>query len=75
MKSHIEQQKRQDYLERLYQASGRNQPGHALHGLYTGLKQDLELVFRVWWKDSYSTSPGSHAVMTHVAFAEFLRQS
>lgn len=30
----------------------------------------LEQVFRNWWQDSYGLPPGTHAVMTHVAWAQ-----
>jgi hypothetical protein len=29
----------------------------------------LEIAFEEWWRDSYGIPPGTHAVMTHVAFA------
>lgn len=32
----------------------------------------LEAAFRKWWQESYGLPPGSHAVMTHVAWAEHL---
>ena len=32
----------------------------------------LENIFRQWWKDSYGTNPGFHAVMTHSAFAQHI---
>ncbi len=32
----------------------------------------LEVLFRTWWSTSYPTPPGSHALMTHVAFGRFL---
>ena len=33
----IEQQARQDELDRLYELDGRNDPNHPLHATYTGL--------------------------------------
>lgn len=35
----INQQLRQDVLEAMYKADGRHDPGHPMHGLYTGLAQ------------------------------------
>lgn len=32
----------------------------------------IEAAFRDWWIESYGIPPGTHAVMTHVAFAKFL---
>ena len=29
----------------------------------------LEAAFKEWWEASYGRPPGTHAVMTHVAFA------
>ena len=37
----VEQQKRVDFMERMYQCSGRAVPGHPMEGLYTGLWQDF----------------------------------
>lgn len=37
--SPIEQQARQDRLEALYLADGRDNPDHPMHALYTGLAQ------------------------------------
>lgn len=34
----------------------------------------LEIAFKEWWEASYGRPPGTHAVMTHVAFAEHLLQ-
>jgi hypothetical protein len=34
----------------------------------------MEAVFRDWWQDSYGRPPGTHAVMTHVAFAKHVLQ-
>jgi hypothetical protein len=36
----IEDQKRYEYLEELYRKSGRDQVGHPLHSVYTGLYQE-----------------------------------
>lgn len=30
----------------------------------------IEAAFKEWWEESYSRPAGTHAVMTHVAFAE-----
>jgi hypothetical protein len=35
----IEQNRRAQYLERLYILDGRSDPAHPLHGVYTGLYQ------------------------------------
>lgn len=32
----------------------------------------IRVAFEEWWRDSYGVPPGTHAVMTHVAFAEHL---
>ena len=32
----------------------------------------LEAAFKEWWEASYWRPPGTHAVMTHVAFAAFI---
>jgi hypothetical protein len=32
----------------------------------------LEIAFKEWWEASYVRPPGTHAVMTHVAFAEYM---
>lgn len=32
----------------------------------------LEIAFKEWWESSYGRPPGTHAVMTHVAFAEYM---
>ena len=75
----VEQTGRQERLEELYAADGRHNPAHSRHGLYTGLmEQDRagqreELIrnaFTAWWTDSYGRPPGTHAVMTHVSFAQ-----
>ncbi|MEB3275391.1 MAG: hypothetical protein VKM92_00335 [Cyanobacteriota bacterium] len=34
----------------------------------------IEAAFKDWWEESYGRAPGTHAVMTHVAFAEHLLQ-
>jgi len=34
----------------------------------------LEIAFKEWWEASYGRPPGTHAVMTHVAFAEYMLQ-
>ena len=31
---------------------------------------DLEAIFKQWWEASYGRPPGTHAVMTHAAFAQ-----
>jgi hypothetical protein len=36
----VEDQKRYEYLEELYRKSGRDQVGHPMHSLYTGLYQE-----------------------------------
>ena len=32
----------------------------------------LEIAFKEWWEESYGRPPGTHAIMTHVAFAEYM---
>lgn len=32
----------------------------------------IKTAFEEWWRDSYGVPPGTHAVMTHVAFAEYI---
>lgn len=32
----------------------------------------VEAAFRDWWRDSYGIPPNTHAVMTHVSFAEHI---
>ena len=32
----------------------------------------MEAAFRKWWQESYGLPPGSHAVMTHVAWGQHL---
>ena len=80
----IEQLQRQQLLEQLYEAPGRHDPKHPQHGVYTGLmeqeraKQRDELIrnaFTAWWVDSYGRPPGTHAVMTHVSFAQHVLET
>ena len=33
---------------------------------------DLETTFKQWWEASYGRPPGTHAVMTHAAFAQYI---
>ena len=33
---------------------------------------ELEVLFRTWWQQSYPTPPGNHALMTHIGWARFL---
>lgn len=33
---------------------------------------ELEVLFRTWWQQSYPTPPGPHALMTHLGWARFL---
>jgi hypothetical protein len=35
------EQKKADFMEHMYQCSGRHQDGHPMNGLYTGLWQDF----------------------------------
>lgn len=35
------EQQKADFMEHMYQCSGRKDPAHPLHGLYTGLWQDF----------------------------------
>jgi len=35
---------------------------------------DVQLLFRTWWQDSYGRAPGTHAEMTHIAFAQYVLQ-
>jgi hypothetical protein len=37
-------------------------------------KLSIEAAFADWWEESYGRPPGSHAVMTHVAFTEHILQ-
>lgn len=32
----------------------------------------IKVAFEEWWRDSYGVPAGTHAVMTHVAFAEYM---
>jgi hypothetical protein len=32
----------------------------------------IKAAFDEWWRDSYGVPPGTHAVMTHTAFAAYL---
>jgi len=32
----------------------------------------IKTAFEEWWRDSYGVPPGTHAVMTHVAFATYV---
>jgi len=32
----------------------------------------IEAAFRDWWEDSYKRPPNAQAVMTHVAFANYI---
>ena len=34
----------------------------------------LEAAFKEWWEASYGRPPGTHAVMTHAAFAAHILQ-
>jgi hypothetical protein len=34
----------------------------------------LKAAFEEWWRDSYGVPPGTHAVMTHTAFAAYILQ-
>lgn len=73
-----EQQARQILLDSLYMSSGRNDPAHPMHGLYTGLVVDqwteerVRQAFLDWWAQSYAMKPGVHAITTHVAFGQYL---
>jgi hypothetical protein len=33
---------------------------------------ELEVLFRTWWQQSYPTPPGPHALLTHIGWARFL---
>jgi hypothetical protein len=35
-------------------------------------QESIEAAFKEWWEESYGRAPGTHAVMTHVAFGEHL---
>ena len=32
-------------------------------------EESVKAAFEEWWRDSYGRPPGTHAVMTHTAFA------
>lgn len=32
----------------------------------------IEQEFKEWWRSSYGVPPGTHALMTHTAFAEYM---
>jgi hypothetical protein len=32
----------------------------------------IKTAFEQWWRDSYGMPPRTHAVMTHIAFAEYI---
>lgn len=36
--------------------------------------KEVEVLFRSWWQQSYPTPPGSHSLMTHVSWGQFLLQ-
>lgn len=33
---------------------------------------NLEAAFKEWWEASYGRPPGTHAIMTHVSFAQYI---
>lgn len=33
---------------------------------------DLEATFRAWWRSSYPSQPGTHALMTHLGWGRHL---
>jgi hypothetical protein len=35
---------------------------------------ELEVLFRTWWQQSYPTPPGNHALITHISWARWLLQ-
>lgn len=37
-------------------------------------ENEIEVLFRTWWQQSYPTPPGPHALMTHIGWAKFLIQ-
>lgn len=37
----VEEQKKADFMEHMYNCAGRQESSHAMHGLYTGLWQDF----------------------------------
>ena len=47
----VTQQQRQDDLDALYRAAGRDRKGHAMYGLYTGLHRE--------WAEA-STAPNAN---------------
>lgn len=34
--------------------------------------ESIRVAFEEWWRSSYGMPPGTHAVMTHTAFAEHI---
>lgn len=35
-------------------------------------KESMEAIFKEWWSQSYPFMPGTHAIMTHTAFAAYV---
>ena len=35
---------------------------------------ELEVLFRTWWAQSYPTPPGPHAIATHLGWGRWLLQ-
>lgn len=35
---------------------------------------EMEVLFRTWWQQSYPTPPGVHAINTHIGWGQFLLQ-
>lgn len=76
-----EQQQRQDFLDKLYQADGRASEDHPVHGLYTGLfdrtnPSDLLLSahYQQWWRQNYTMPVNGKALECSVQWAQqFLR--
>lgn len=33
---------------------------------------EMEVLFRTWWQQSYPTPPGPHALITHIGWGRFL---
>lgn len=33
---------------------------------------EMEVLFRTWWQQSYPTPPGPHALITHIGWGGFL---
>lgn len=33
---------------------------------------ELEVLLRTWWQQSYPTPPGPHALMTHIGWGRYL---